>query len=42
MQQPGSSVELVAEQLGFSDASNFTKAFKTWTGKTPRQYSETR
>ena len=31
-------IEAIAEQLGFSDASNFTKAFKTWTGKTPKQF----
>jgi AraC-like DNA-binding protein len=24
--------------LGFSDQSNFTRAFRRWTGKTPRQY----
>lgn len=34
----GLSAELVASQLGFSDASNFTKAFKNWTGLTPRAF----
>ncbi|HSG61356.1 MAG TPA: AraC family transcriptional regulator ligand-binding domain-containing protein [Pseudomonadales bacterium] len=29
------SVEKVANQLGFSDASNFRRAFKQWTGMTP-------
>ncbi len=29
------SVEKVANQLGFSDASNFRRAFKQWTGLTP-------
>ena len=24
--------------LGFADQSNFTRAFRRWTGKTPRQY----
>jgi len=24
--------------LGFTDQSNFTRAFRRWTGKTPRQY----
>ena len=34
------SIESVAERLGFSDASNFTKAFKTWTGLTPKEFRE--
>jgi len=34
------SIENVAEHLGFSDASNFTKAFKTWTGLTPKEFRE--
>lgn len=32
------SIEDTAMKLGFSDASNFTKAFKAWTGKTPREF----
>lgn len=32
------SVDQVAEQLGYSDAANFTRAFRRWTGKTPRQF----
>lgn len=27
-----------AEHLGFTDASNFAKAFKQWQGVTPSQY----
>lgn len=36
----GSSVKLstVAEELGFSDVSSFSRAFKRWTGKSPSQY----
>lgn len=30
----------VAENLGFSDASNFRRAFKKWTGVSPRHYRE--
>lgn len=28
----------VAEAVGFSDARSFTRAFKQWTGMTPREY----
>jgi AraC-like DNA-binding protein len=28
----------VAEAVGFSDARSFTRAFKNWTGLTPREY----
>lgn len=33
---PGSQI---AEQLGFSDASTFYRAFKKWTGFTPQEFS---
>jgi AraC-like DNA-binding protein len=29
------SVEEIADRLGYSDAANFTRAFRRWTGKTP-------
>lgn len=32
------SVETIAEHLGFSDASNFSRAFRRWTGMSPRQF----
>lgn len=32
------SVELIAEQLGYSDASNFAKAFKGWSSMTPSEF----
>jgi len=32
------SVELIADKLGYSDASNFAKAFKGWSGMTPSEY----
>jgi AraC-like DNA-binding protein len=28
----------VAFLLGFTDQSNFTRAVRRWTGKTPREY----
>ncbi|CAN7446583.1 AraC family transcriptional regulator [Pseudomonas brassicacearum] len=31
------STEDIAAKLGFSDGTNFRRAFKRWTGKTPRQ-----
>jgi AraC-like DNA-binding protein len=31
-----SSIEEVAERLGYSDPANFTRAFRRWTGKSPR------
>lgn len=33
------SVREVAERLGFSEPSAFTRAFKRWTGKTPVEYT---
>jgi AraC-like DNA-binding protein len=33
-----SSLETVAEQVGYSDVSNFTRAFRRWTGMTPAAY----
>lgn len=34
----GASVESIALQLGFADASNFRRAFKRWTGETPSAF----
>jgi AraC-like DNA-binding protein len=30
------SIESIALELGYSDAANFTRAFRRWTGETPR------
>lgn len=30
----------VAELVGFSDSAVFTRAFRSWTGKTPKQYRD--
>jgi AraC-like DNA-binding protein len=35
------TIEHVAEQLGYSDASSFNKAFKAWTEVTPAEYRAT-
>ncbi|CAM3838502.1 AraC family transcriptional regulator [Parendozoicomonas haliclonae] len=32
----------IAARLGFSDASNFTKSFKLWTGQTPMAFRKSR
>lgn len=32
------TIERIAEQLGYSDASNFTKAFKTWADLSPNEF----
>jgi AraC-like DNA-binding protein len=34
----GCSVDEIADRLGYSDAANFTRAFRRWTGKSPRAY----
>ena len=34
----GSSIDEVGVRLGFSDVSNFSKAFKRWTSETPAEY----
>lgn len=35
------SIEDIAERLGYSEQSCFTRAFKRWTGMAPRQYRST-
>ncbi|EDY86901.1 helix-turn-helix- domain containing protein, AraC type [gamma proteobacterium HTCC5015] len=35
-----SSLESIAELLGYSDASNFTKAFKSWAEMTPSEFRQ--
>ena len=38
MEQSGISITEIAYLLGFSDAANFTRAFKRWTGKSPTEF----
>ena len=40
LRQPELSLTDVCYLLGFSDQSNFTKAFKRWTGQTPTVYRQ--
>ena len=37
----GLSQEQISERLGYSETSNFSHAFKRWTGKTPAQFRDT-
>ena len=39
--QPHYTVNEVAFLLGFADNSNFTRAFKRWTGQSPSQHRQT-
>ena len=32
------NVDEVADRIGYSDAANFTRAFRRWTGKSPSEY----
>jgi AraC-like DNA-binding protein len=38
MRDPNLSISEVAEQLGYSDPTSFYKAFRRWTGRSPREY----
>jgi AraC-like DNA-binding protein len=38
LDQPGITVAQIADRLGFSDAANFSRAFKRFTGSSPLQY----
>ncbi len=34
------SIAEIAERLGYSDAANFTRAFRRWTGQSPRVFRD--
>jgi AraC-like DNA-binding protein len=38
LQQPNMPITQITYLLGFSDTSNFSRAFRRWTGKSPSQY----
>jgi AraC-like DNA-binding protein len=38
LRRNGASVSEVAFALGYQDASNFSRAFRRWTGRTPREW----
>jgi AraC-like DNA-binding protein len=38
LKNPTAPINDIAFLLGFSDPSAFNRAFKRWTGKTPRSY----
>ena len=35
---PSRSIESIATELGYSDAANFTRAFRRWTGSSPTEH----
>jgi AraC-like DNA-binding protein len=35
------SIQEIADRLGYSDAANFTRAFRRWTGTTPKTFRAT-
>ena len=38
LRQPGTSISEVAFRLGYQDVSNFSRAFRRWTGMTPKTW----
>lgn len=36
--QRATPINLIAESVGFADPAAFTRAFRTWTGETPRKF----
>lgn len=42
LKQREHSMADVAEKLGYSDVTHFSRAFKRWTGQTPKQFRDSR
>uniref|UniRef100_UPI00260D01D3 helix-turn-helix domain-containing protein n=1 Tax=uncultured Alcanivorax sp. TaxID=191215 RepID=UPI00260D01D3 len=40
LEKPDLSISEVAYTLGYSDVANFSKAFKRWSGVTPKRYRD--
>ena len=40
LRSPKNSIDEIAYLLGYQDSSNFSKAFRNWTGHSPTQYRE--
>ncbi|MBM7062972.1 AraC family transcriptional regulator [Pseudomonas sp. UL073] len=40
VRQSSHSLTEIAQQLGYNEASSFTRAFRRWTGVTPREYRQ--
>jgi AraC-like DNA-binding protein len=40
LEQPGASIQEIAFAMGFASPSAFHRAFKRWTGLTPKQYQD--